>query len=304
MAAFKNPSTSIAAPHGAQDGNDDGFQFAAALPDEPVIRIRPGASWLSLDLKDVWAHRELLYQLIWRDLKVRYKQTVLGAAWVVLQPVSTTIIFTLFLTKMLHVPSANVPYPLFLYAGLLLWTFFSNAILGCAYSLVANTHVLTKVYFPRLLFPCAAIGVRLVDFIIASGVLVALMIYYGVPLTRSVLLMPLIIAEVTLLALALGIGAAALNVMYRDVGTVLPVLLQLWMFLSPIVYSLTVVPHQWQWLYRLNPVVGIVECFRAALFGLEFNARDIIVSTFVTLALLVLSVHTFRRMEDSFADVI
>lgn len=289
--------------HAAGDASGN-LPFYKDLPEEPFIRIRPGVSRFALGLRDAWARRELFYYLMWRDLKVRYKQTVLGAAWVLLQPILTTLIFTIFLAKLMHASSDGVPYPLFAFAGLLLWTFFSNAVLSSGHSLVASAHLLTKIYFPRIIIPGAAIGVRLVDFVVASVVLLGLMFYYGVEPTWRMLLLPLVLAELTLLAAALGVWAAALNVRFRDVGTVLPVVLQLLMFLSPIVYPATVVPEKWRWLYGLNPLTGIVEGFRAVLFGTEINSHDLISSAIITSVLFVLSVNAFRRMEEGFADVV
>jgi lipopolysaccharide transport system permease protein len=278
------------------------FRTAISLPSEPLIKIRPSKPWAKVDFGELWAHRELLYLLMWRDLKVRYRQTTMGAAWVILQPVLTTLVFTIFLGRLINVPSDGVPYPLFAYAALVVWMFLSNAVLSSSYSLLVNAHIITKVYFSRLLIPCAAIGVRLVDFIIAAIILVGLMIYYGMGMTWSILMLPVFIMQLTLLALGVGIWMAALNVRYRDVGTVLPILLQLWMFVSPIVYPSSLVPENWRVLYSLNPLTGIVEGARDSLFGQPFDWHGIIISAAVTLALLVSAVHAFRRLEESFAD--
>lgn len=272
------------------------------LPAEPVTRIRTSRLWEMVDFAELWSHREVLYFLMWRDLKVRYKQTILGAAWVILQPTMITLVFTVFLGKLIKVPSDGVPYPIFAYAALLVWTFVSNAVLSSSYSIVTNAQIITRVYFSRLLIPAATVGVRLVDLIIASLVLVALMVYYHVPLSLNVLLLPLFVIQAGALALAVGIWGAALNVRYRDVGTVLPILLQVWMFVSPIVYSSSIVPERSRLLYSLNPLVGIIGGFRAALFNLPFDWSSIIISALITLPLLIFSIHIFRRMETSFAD--
>jgi len=272
------------------------------LPAEPVTQIRPSRWWETFDFDELWAHREVLYFLMWRDLKVRYKQTILGAAWVILQPIVITLVFTVFLGKLIKVPSDGVPYPIFAYAALLVWTFISNAVLSSSYSIVTNAQIITRVYFSRLLIPAATVGVRLVDLIIASLVLVALMIYYHVPLSWSILMLPLFVIQAGALALALGIWGAALNVRYRDVGTVLPILLQVWMFISPIVYSSSIVPAKSRLLYSLNPLAGIIGGFRASLFNLPFDWSSIIISALITLPLLAFSIHVFRRMETSFAD--
>jgi len=274
------------------------------LPEEPRIRIRASRAWQSVDLRDVWADRELFYFLVWRDLKVRYKQTLLGASWVILQPMLLTLIFVVFLGIIVRVPTEHVPYPLFLYAALLIWTFFSNAIVSGSYSLVVNASMITRVHFPRAIVPAAAVAVRLFDFLIASLILFVLIIYYGIHPTWGLLMMPLLVVHLTLLATAIGLWLSALNVKYRDVGTVIPVLLQLWMFVSPIIYPASLVPPRWRAIYDLNPLAGIIENFRAALFGLTFSYGSLITSAAITLALLIYSGYFFRRMEDEFADVV
>lgn len=282
----------------------ESFHSTISLPEGPLIRIRPSRPWALIDFRDVWGHRELFAFLVWRDLKVRYKQTILGAMWVILQPLLMTLVFMIFLGMIVRVPTPNVPYPLFLYAALLPWTYFSNAVASSSYSLVASAHMITKVYFPRLLVPAATVAVRLSDFLIAFVILVGLIVYYGVHPTWSLLLLPVLVAHLTLLAMAVGLSLSAMNVKYRDIGTMIPVLLQLWMFVSPIIYPSTMVPQRWRWLYDLNPLAGIIENFRACLFGLPLNRVSLIISAFVTLALLLYSAHVFRRMEDQFADVV
>jgi homopolymeric O-antigen transport system permease protein len=271
---------------------------------EPLVRIRPAASWVPLNFKQVWAYRELLYFLMWRDVKVRYKQTVLGAAWAIIQPLFTMLIFTLFFGRLAGVPSDNVPYPVFVYAGLLIWTFFSNALANSGNSLVGNQNLLTKVFFPRIIIPGATVGAGLVDLAIGFLVLIGLMIYYSVPLTWGVLLVPVIIAFVTLLALGVGMWVSALNVKYRDVRFALPFVIQLWMFLSPIIYPSTFVPEKWRWLLTLNPLTGLIDAFRASLFAQRFNWFALSISIAITLAILVYAAYVFRRMERSFADII
>jgi lipopolysaccharide transport system permease protein len=277
---------------------------SAQLPAEPVISIRPATFWDRLDFHELWAHREVLYFLMWRDLKVRYKQTILGAGWVILQPVMMTVVFGVFLGKLIKVPSDGIPYPVFAYAGLLLWTFVSNAVLSSCYSLVVNAHIITRIYFSRVLIPTATIGVRLIDLSIAAAVLVLMMIYYRVPITWSVLLLPVFVVHAAILALALGVLGAALNVRYRDVGTLAPILLQVWMFASPLVYSSSIVPAHSRFWYSINPLVGLVDGLRASLFNLPFPRLSMILSVAVTWPLLVVAIHVFRRMELSFADEI
>lgn len=281
------------------------LQPPPSLPDEPIVRIRPSKSSVAVDLRDLWAYRELLYFLTWRDLKVRYKQTALGIAWAIIQPFFTMVIFTLFFGRLAGVPSDGVPYPVFVYAGLLVWTFFANAVSGSGNSLVSNANLLTKVYFPRMIIPGAAVGAGLVDFAVAFVILVGMMIYYGVSPNWSVMLLPLLALLTTLLALGVGMWMSALNVKYRDIRYALPFLIQLWMFVSPLIYPASFVPQKYRWLLALNPLTGIIEGFRACLFGqkaLDWTLLGISAAT--TLALLGYAAYTFRKMERNFADII
>jgi lipopolysaccharide transport system permease protein len=279
-------------------------QHSYNLPKEPLVVIQATRSWEGLSPKNLWSYRELLYFLALRDLKVRYKQTLLGMLWVLLQPLLMTIIFTIFLGQLVRVPSDSVPYPLFAYAALMLWTFFSGALLNTGNSLVGNSHLITKVYFPRLIIPVASILARLVDLIVGFLILIGLMIYFQVPLTARVALAPALIALLALLALALGLWTSAVNVKYRDVGLALPVLIQLWMFVSPIVYPLSLVPASWRFLYSLNPLVGIIEGFRAILFGKPMNWTALASSALITFVLLVYAGYAFRNRERTFADIV
>lgn len=215
-----------------------------------------------------------------------------------------TLVFAVFLGKIARVPSGNVPYVLFLYSGLLPWTFFTNAVATSSHSLIASAQMISKVYFPRSLAPLSAVLVRLSDFLVASLVLFVLMVYYGRAFTSALLLLPFLILHLTLLALSLSLLFAALNVKYRDIGTVLPVLLQLWLFASPVIYPATFVPANWKWLYQLNPLTGIISGFRAALLAADIDWRSLLVSLGITLVLLVYSTFVFKRMEDEFADVV
>jgi lipopolysaccharide transport system permease protein len=271
----------------------------------PTVRIRPSKGWVALNLNDLWAYRELLYFLTWRDIKVRYKQTALGASWAIIQPLFTMLLFTLFFGKLAKLPSDGIPYPIFAYAGLLPWTFFSNAVTNSGNSLVGSSNLITKVYFPRMIIPGAAVGAGLVDFAIAFVVLVGLMIYYGVALTPSLLALPLLLALTTLLALGVGMWTSALNVKYRDIRYALPFLIQLWMFASPIIYPASLMPQRWRWVLRLNPLTGIIEGYRASLLGrTPFDWPSLGISTVITLAILVYSAYSFRRMERTFADIV
>jgi lipopolysaccharide transport system permease protein len=276
-------------------------------PDEPLVIIQPTKSWSAVNLRDVWDHRELLYFLMWRDIKVRYKQTLLGVAWVVLQPLLVTLVFTVFLGFLVRVPSEGAPYTLFVYLGLLPWTFFSSALMGSGNSIVSNAHLVTKVYFPRMIVPAASVGGRLVDFGVAFLLLVGLLIFYQVGLTWNVLMLPVLVILTTLLALGCGLLISALNVRYRDIGIALPVLVQLWMYVSPVLYPSSLVTGKWswaRWVYPLNPFVGIVEGFRASMLGGSFNWYALGISAVITFALLVYSAYLFRRVEKSFADLI
>jgi lipopolysaccharide transport system permease protein len=277
---------------------------ARQLPAEPLVTVEPSGSWRALDLAELWSHRELLYFLTWRDLKVRYKQTLLGVAWVVMQPLLMTVVFTVFLGMLARVPTERVPYPLFVYAGLLPWTFFSGAVVGSGTSLVSNSHLITKVYFPRLIVPAAAVGARLIDFCVAFTIIVAMMIFYRVPLTANLLLLPPLLLLATALALGCGLLLSAVNVRYRDIGVALPVFIQLWMFVSPVLYPTSLVPESWRGIYALNPLVGIIDNFRAALFGGGFNWTALAISAAFALVLLVFSAFEFKRVEKSIADVI
>jgi lipopolysaccharide transport system permease protein len=256
------------------------------------------------DLRELWAYRELLFFLTWRDVRVRYKQAVLGMGWVVLQPLMMTIVFTIFLGVIIRVPSDNVPYPLFAYSGLLLWTFFSGAISNCGNSLVGNASLITKVYFPRLIIPLASILARLIDLGVAFIILIGLMFYFRVGISIGLLLVPVLLLLLALLALAVGMWTSAVNVKYRDIGLALPVFIQLWMFVSPVVYPLSLVPQRWRFLYSLNPLVGLIEGFRAALFDKSFNWPALAISAIVTISLLIYASYAFKRREKTFADII
>lgn len=279
-------------------------QPSLSLPEEPLFVIEPSNSWVAVNLRDLWSYRELLYFLMWRDVKVRYKQTALGITWVVMQPLLTTLIFTVFLGMLVRVPSDGLPYPLMAYAGLLPWTFFSCSVSTSSNSLVSNANLITKVYFPRMIIPAAAVGARLVDLGIAFVILAGMMLYYRVSLTLNFFMLPVLVVLVTLLALGFGMLTSALNVKYRDVGMILPVLIQLWMYVSPILYPLNLIPERWRGLYSINPLVGIVDGFRSILLGRPFNWTALGFSTIITIILLIYSAYMFRRVEKGFADVI
>jgi lipopolysaccharide transport system permease protein len=271
------------------------------ITDEPLVVVDADKISVGLSPKDLWAHRELLYFLTWRDVKVRYKQTVIGAAWALLQPLLLMLIFTFVFGRLVGVKSGGVPYPLFAYAGLLPWMFFANAVTSSGNSLIGNSNLIKKVYFPRIIIPTAAVSAGLVELGIGFLLLIVLMFYYGVGLHFSLLLLPLLIVLVTLLALGVGMWMSALNVRYRDVRYALPFLIQFWLFASPVIYP---VPERWRWLMALNPMTGIVQGFRSAFFGQRVDWNALGLSAVITLLILAYSTFTFSRMERSFADVI
>jgi lipopolysaccharide transport system permease protein len=275
-----------------------------ALSGLPHARIRAEQEGVQLNLGDLWAYRELLYFLTWRDIKVRYKQTLMGVAWVVVQPLLTMLIFTLVFNRFAGLDAGAIPYPLFAYSGLLLWTFFSTAISSGTNSLISNTSLITKVYFPRAFIPAAAVGAGLVDLGVGSVLLAALVIYYGVHVAWGLLLLPVFVLLAAMLALGVGMISAALTVKYRDLRHTLPFLLQFWMFASPVIYPVGVIPLRLRWLLAANPVTGILEGFRASLTGLDFDWPLIAVPLVVAPLLLAIAFYVFRRLEDTFADVI
>jgi len=270
--------------------------------------IEPRRAWVPLKLRDLWQYRELLYFLTWRDLKVRYKQTALGAAWAVMQPLFTMLLFTLFFGKFARLPSDNLPYPLFAYAGLLPWTFFTNALTSAGNSLVGSSNLITKVYFPRLLMPGAAVLAGLADFACAFVVLTLLMLWYQVPIGANLLLLPALVLLTAALALGVGLWLAAWHVKYRDVRYLIPFLIQSWMFATPIIYPASMAPEQYRRLFALNPLTGIIEGYRVALLGgingARFDWTALGISVLITLAVLVYAAYDFRRLESHFADLV
>ena len=269
----------------------------------PVLVIERNR-WISLELRDLWAHRELFYFLAWRDVKVRYKQTALGASWAILQPLISMVIFTMLFGRLAHVPSEGEPYAIFSYAGLLPWNFFTTALTNSSNSLVSSTNLITKVYFPRLLVPTASVGAALVDIAIASMMLFAIMPIYGVDFHASLIMLVPLVALTALTAAALGIWTSALNVKYRDIRYALPFAIQISMFLTPVIYPVSFLPDRWRWVLRLNPMSGIIEGFRDAIFGRPFDWNGLAISAVVTGVILVAAVCIFSRMEQEFADVI
>lgn len=269
----------------------------------PTVVIEPRRSPLDLDLRAIWQFRELLYFLVWRDIKVRYKQTVLGVGWAILQPLLTMMIFTIVFSYFAKIPSEGIPYPIFAYSALLPWTYFAQAIGRCSSSVIGDASLITKVYFPRLIIPLASVIPPLVDFCWSLLILVGMMAWYGIGITWNLLAMPAFLLLALLTALGVGLWLSALNVRYRDVTHVVPFLIQIWMFASPIVYPVSLVPEKWRLLYSLNPMVGVIEGFRWAVLGK--GAPDLLVlgiSSFMVLVLLVGGLVFFKRMEKTFAD--
>jgi len=271
----------------------------------PRVAIRPARGWTALDLGELWQYHELLFFLIWRDIKVRYKQTALGASWAVLQPVFSMVVFSLFFGRLAKVPSDGIPYPVFSYCALLPWQLFAYALAESSNSVVANERLISKIYFPRLVIPIAGVLAGLVDFAIAFVVLIFLMLYYGIIPTWTIATLPLFVLLAILTALAAGLWLAALNVQYRDVRYTVGFLTQIWLFLSPVAYPSSLVPARYRLIYGLNPMAGVVEGFRWALIGKTPAPSALLaVSVGVVLLLLVGGLFYFRRMENSFADVI
>lgn len=266
--------------------------------------IKSEESRVHLNLGELWQHRELLYFLTLRDIKVRYKQTLMGVAWVIIQPLTTVLIFTLVFNRFVRLDAGSLPYPLFALSGLLLWLFFANAVTNSTHSLVSNANLITKVYFPRMFIPAASVAAGLVDLSVAFLLLVVLCFYYGVALSLSILLLPLFVLMMALLALGVGLFSAAVTVKYRDLRHALPFIIQLWMFASPVIYPTSIVPQRWKWLLLVNPIAGIIEGFRASLTGRPFDWVHVSIAAVITLAVLVCSAYIFRRFEDTFADVV
>lgn len=271
----------------------------------PVFRIRPERGWVALRLHEVWEYRELLYFLVWRDVKVRYKQTVLGAAWALLQPLATMLVFTLFFGRLARVPSDGVPYPLFSFTALVPWMFFANALGQASNSLVGSANLLRKVYFPRLVIPVAAALGGLVDLALSSTVLAGMLLAYRVELTARLVWVAPLVALALVVSLGAGLWLAALSVQYRDVRYVAPFLTQFWMFATPVVYSSSRLGEPWRTVYGLNPMAGVVEGFRWALLGTGVAPGPMVaVSAAAALVLLATGAYYFRRMEKTFADLV
>jgi lipopolysaccharide transport system permease protein len=271
----------------------------------PIISIAPRTRWATLDLTDLWRHRGLLYFLVWRDVKVRYKQTALGAGWAIIQPFFTMLVFSVFFGRLAGISSDGVPYPVFSFAGLVVWTFFANGLLQAAQSVVVSQNLVKKVYFPRLALPLASVLAGLVDFTIAFVVLVGMMAVYGIAPSAQVVWVPALLLLALVTALGVGLWFAALNVRYRDVAYVMPFVVQVWMFATPIAYPGSLVGAEWRPLYALNPMVGVIEGFRWCLLGTSTVPGPMVAaSSLAAIAILVGGAYYFRSMEDEFADLV
>jgi len=272
---------------------------------DKVIRIQPSRGWISLRLKELWEYNELLYFLTWRDIKIRYKQTILGGAWAILQPFFTMVVFSLFFGKLAHVPSDGIPYPLFSYAALVPWTFFANGLAQSSNSLVSSANLLKKVYFPRLVVPISSVLSGVVDFILAFLVLLGMVAFYRTAPGVHLLWLPFFSLLGLMTALGVGLWLSALNVQFRDVRHTIPFLTQFWLFATPVAYPSSLLSEPWRTVYGINPLAGVVEGFRWALLGAPSAPGPmILVSTLASLALLISGAYYFRRMEKGFADIV
>jgi lipopolysaccharide transport system permease protein len=270
-----------------------------------VIRIEPSKGWVALKLRELWEYRELLYFLIWRDVKVRYKQTVLGAAWAVIQPFLTMVVFSLFFGRLAKVPSDGVPYPIFSFAALVPWTFFANGLSKASNSLVGSSNLIKKVYFPRLAIPIANVVSGVVDFVIAFLTLIGMMLFYGTVPTINVLWLPFLLLLALVTALGVSLWFSAMNVQFRDVQYIIPFVVQFWLFATPIAYPSSLLGEPWRTIYAMNPMVGVVEGFRWALLATDTAPGFMVMmSSLVALAILVSGLYYFRRLEKTFADVV
>lgn len=281
------------------------FKARPLVSENTVVRIEPTKGWVSLKLNELWEYRELLYFLIWRDVKVRYKQTVLGCAWAIIQPFFTMVVFSVFFGNLAKMPSDGIPYPIFSYAALVPWAFFANGLNLASNSLVNNSNLIKKVYFPRLSMPIASVLGGLIDFVLAFIMLIAMMLYYGMIPTVNVVWLPFILILAFIASLGVSLWLSAMYVQFRDVRHIIPFLTQIWLFATPIAYPSSLLNEPWRTFYGINPMVGVVEGFRWALLGTQTRpGLTVIFSLFVSIGLLISGAYYFRRMEKTFADVV
>jgi lipopolysaccharide transport system permease protein len=289
-------------------GNIMNFSFfnpKSCASENVTVRIEPSKGWVSLKLRELWEYRELLYFLIWRDIKVRYKQTILGGAWAIIQPFFTMVVFSLFFGKLAKIPSDGIPYPIFCFAALVPWGFFANGMSQASNSLVGESNLIKKVYFPRLSIPIASVLGGIVDFVLALVMLLGMMLYYGMTPTVNAAALPLFLILAFITSLGTSLWLSAMYVQFRDVRHVIPFLTQIWLFATPVAYPSSLLDEPWRTLYGVNPMVGVVEGFRWALLGTQTTpGPTIIISYLVAIGLLLSGAYYFRRMEKTFADVI
>lgn len=269
-----------------------------------VTVIKPSGGWRMLDVRELWAYRDLLLQFVMRDIKVRYKQTVLGIAWAVIQPVMTMVVFSLIFGRLARMPTDGIPYPAFVYSALLPWLLFANSVTTSANSLVGSAHLITKIYFPRLIIPLSSAGVGLLDFAFAAIVLLAMMLFYSIAPTPQLFAVPVLLLAVLFTALGVGTWLSALTAAYRDFRYVVPFMMQIWMFATPVVYPAKLVPDQWQWVLWLNPMAGLIEAFRAAFLGTPFDWRGIGLSLAISVLVFAVGVAYFEKLERRVADIL
>jgi lipopolysaccharide transport system permease protein len=269
-----------------------------------VTVIEPPRGWRLLDVQELWSYRELLGVLVARDIKVRYRQTVLGAAWAIIRPVMAMVVFSVVFGHLAGMPSDGLPYPIFVYAGLLPWTFFAAAVTSCSQSIIASAGLVGKVYFPRIIIPMSSVGANLVDLLVATAVLLAMMAWYGVGASVHLFAAPLLLAAVVFAALGFGTLLAALTVAYRDLNHLTPFLLQVWMYVTPVIFPVTLVPASWRWVLYLNPMTGLVEGFRSAFLAKPFDTSGLCLSIAISMACLVAGVAYFQKVERRFADIV
>ncbi len=290
----QEPSTAHAPKLGSTDASDTS-----------LVRVEPSGGWTSFGIREVWAYRELLYFLVWRDINIRYKQTVLGVAWAIIQPLSAMVVFTLFFGRLANMPSDGIPYAIFTYAALVPWTLFANGLTQAANSLVRDANLITKVYFPRMVIPISAVMGGIIDFGLAFIILLGMMLAFRIWPSANVIWLPFFALLALATSLSVGLWLSALNVQFRDVRYVVPFLIQIWLFATPVVYSSTMLPKAWHTVYGINPMAGVIEGFRWALLGTHTRPGPIVlVSALTVLALLGSGVWYFRRMERTFADII
>jgi len=271
---------------------------------EHLTVIEPPKGWRMLDWRELWAYRELLWVLTMRDIKVRYKQTVLGAAWAIIRPFITMVIFSVVFGQLAKMPSDGFPYPVFVYAGLLPWTFFAGAIGASGNSLVGSAHLVSKVYFPRLIIPLSSVGAGLVDLLVSTGILLLMMLWYGVGWSVNLLVAPLLLLGVVFISLGVGTLLSALTVAYRDFTHLTPFVIQIWMYITPVIFPVSLVPERWQWLLYINPMTGLVEGFRSAFLGKPFDLQGLAISFAIAIAVFAIGVAYFEKVERRFADII